>query len=106
MKTFDLGQAVQILGTMRKRKSFGYSSMNITWEEADLPTRNDYPKPKVFDRGVVVGKRTVFMHGTYEYGEIFVGRPGTAFEVWLVAFDLRMAPVMCASWQIQPMESE
>lgn len=100
--TYALGQRVTITGTARKVKSWnGFSRGFLTYEEGPLPMRHDYPTAKHFTEGVIVGARTVQDgHAEYDEGAHFSPKTGTARRVWLVAFDMRMKPVMCFDHQV------
>ena len=105
---FTLGQRVTISGTARKVKERrGYSRAEITYAEAGLPTRHNYPTPKTYTEGIIVGKRTV-MDGRAEWndGAMYTPTVGTARNVWLVAFDMRMNPVMCLDHQVESVTDE
>ena len=100
---FALGQSVTITGTARKVKTWnGFSRGLISYEDGPLPRRAAYPNDKIFTAGVVVGSRTV-QDGRAEYdeGAMFTPTPGTARNVWIIAFDMRMNPVMCFDHQVE-----
>ncbi len=105
---FGLGERVTITGTARKVKTFiGFSRGHISWQEGDLPVRHNWPEPKQYNEGVIVGQRTV-MDGTahYDEGAMFDPSVGSARNVWLVAFDMRMKPAVCFDHQVEPQLTE
>lgn len=108
MNDFKLGERVRILGTACKQKEWkGYSRAIITYDEGPPPVRHNYPEPKHYSEGVIVGQRTV-QDGDADWddGAMYTPRVGTARNVWLVAFDMRMKPVMCFDHQVKPLLAE
>lgn len=107
MSDFKLGDRVTISGTTSKIKEYP----SVTYKESSrLPVRHNYPDDKFFSEGVIVGSRTV-QDGTTSNeeesgGYIFRPERGTARRMWIVAFDLRMKPVMCSDDQVTLLESD
>lgn len=106
MSRFQLGARVSISGTAVKRKTWRAGTMftDLEWKDGPLPSRTAYPDDQVFTEGVVVGSRTI-QNGTvrhsYDEGSYFEPTIGSAQNVWLVAFDLRMKPCMCFDHQVK-----
>lgn len=102
MSDYQLGDRVTMTGTARKIKEYP----KVFYKESVLPYRDNYPERKTYTEGVVVGSRTV-QEGYCFYDEGYGFKPtmGTAERVWLIAYDLRMKPVMCFGHQISPKET-
>ena len=103
MSDYQLGQRVKVSGTVRK----GRSGNMVSYSDGPQPQRINYPKPKIFTEGVIVGSLTIqdgeAWHDS-DYGRQFTPTNGTARRAWLVAFDLRMKPTMCFEHQVSPIE--
>lgn len=98
MSEYELGQRVAITGTAQKI----HAGDRTRYKESELPFRDYYPNRKTFTEGVIVGARTVIEGERWfdDYGRNFSPTPGTGRRVWLVAFDMRMKPVMCFDHQV------
>lgn len=103
MSTYQLGDRVTMTGTAAKIKEYP----KVFYRPSVLPYRDNYPDRKTYTDGVVVGSRTV-QDGDCWFDEGYGFQPtkGTAKRVWLIAFDLRMNPVMCFDHQISLKESD
>ena len=104
MKDLPLGAKVHITGTVVKvkQRTHNYSKVVIGYEEGPPPTRCNYPDDKVFTEGVIVGSRTIQDGEAFweDGSSYYQPTAGTARNVWLVAFDMRMKPVMCLDDQV------
>lgn len=96
--TFNLGDRVDMIGTVVKSKSYG----KLTYAEGGLPTRETAGGSITYMSGVVVGKRTV-QDGDIDWmdeGVMFYPKSGTARSVWIVSYDLHRNPVRCFEHQL------
>lgn len=115
-RTFELGQRVQITGTVEKVRS--YDPHQTTYREAGLPSTSamyiagrspsgyDDWRTRIttHDTGFIVGTRTIADYdvrlGSYDEPTEAVQRPGSQRTVVLVAWRLRRKPVMVYPHQI------
>ncbi|WP_104086535.1 hypothetical protein [Arthrobacter sp. GMC3] len=104
MSDYQLGQRVEISGTVEKVKEYP----RTFYKESALPYRENYPNRKTFTEGVIIGSRTIqdgITERQDEWGSYFTPTQGTARRVWLVAYDLRMKPVTCLDHQVAAVET-
>ncbi|WP_104087074.1 hypothetical protein [Arthrobacter sp. GMC3] len=103
MSDYQLGQRVEISGTVEKVKEYP----RTFYKESALPYRENYPNRKTFTEGVIIGSRTIqdgLTERQDEWGSYFTPTQGTARRVWLVAYDLRMRPVTCLDHQVEAVD--
>ena len=116
MSEFNLGDRVTMTGTVVKKQTvhseWAPYPMTTTYEEAHLPSMwinrsGGRVEDRVFNHGVIVGKRTVVPGKTVidtpiEYGErVFLPEIGAGRVVYIVAYHLSRKPIMCFPEQLQ-----
>lgn len=107
---FKLGDRVRFTGTVTKQHDYP----KTLYVESEPPRCFDRVKGGVpYTEGIIIGRRTVTPGETetitefdgyrrhIPVGKRFIPTPGASRRVWLVAFDLRLKPVMCFDEQVQ-----